>query len=69
LVAAFDLLPPKGRLAYLTCTLNRKENEDQIDWLLSTQPQARLESDWTTPESSNLAEFFFAALVYKTGND
>jgi 16S rRNA (cytosine1407-C5)-methyltransferase len=38
--SAFHALRPGGTLVYSTCTLNREENEEVLDWLLAQYPQA-----------------------------
>ncbi len=38
--SAFHALRPGGTLVYSTCTLNREENEEVVNWLLQTYPQA-----------------------------
>jgi 16S rRNA (cytosine1407-C5)-methyltransferase len=38
--SAFHALRPGGTLVYSTCTLNREENEEVLDWLLARYPQA-----------------------------
>ncbi|WP_241723365.1 16S rRNA (cytosine(1407)-C(5))-methyltransferase RsmF [Raoultella sp. HC6] len=38
--SAFHALQPGGTLVYSTCTLNREENEDVVQWLLARYPQA-----------------------------
>jgi len=60
---AFAALGPGGRLAYITCTLNRGENEAQIEKLLQRQGGARLLSMDVSPLDWPLGEFFFHALV------
>ncbi len=47
LIRAFDLLKPGGILVYSTCTINPKENEEVVDYLLRKR-QAQLE-DWESP--------------------
>lgn len=47
LVRAFDLLPPQGILVYSTCTINPKENEEVVDYLLRKR-QAQI-LDWESP--------------------
>ncbi|WP_051173124.1 NOL1/NOP2/sun family putative RNA methylase [Thermodesulfobacterium hveragerdense] len=49
LVRAFDLLSPGGVLVYSTCTINPKENEEVVDYLLRKR-QAKL-VDWISPLS------------------
>lgn len=40
LLHACRMLKPGGFLIYSTCTFNRTENEEQIDWLVNTQGMA-----------------------------
>ena len=40
---AVQLVKPKGRLVYSTCTINRKENERMVDYLLSHHPEWELD--------------------------
>ncbi len=54
-----------GRLAYITCTLNRDENEGQIERFVSRNSDARIIEEWTTPSDSLLREFFYSALLEK----
>lgn len=61
----FDLLPSGGRLGYVTCTINREENENRVAALLSGRRDARLATSWSVPADSALNEFFFAALILK----
>ncbi|MEW5774351.1 MAG: transcription antitermination factor NusB [Thermodesulfobacteriota bacterium] len=63
---ALAAVPPGGQLAYLTCTLNPQENEEQVDALLARAP-VRLEQAWSTPPDSPLREFFYGALLTRTG--
>jgi len=62
---ALAALAPGGQVAFLTCTLNPQENEQQVAALLS-RASARLDRTWTTPPDSPLREFFFAALLTRT---
>jgi 16S rRNA (cytosine967-C5)-methyltransferase len=66
LIAAHDLLPPGGLIAYLTCTLNPAENEQQIERILHARTDTVLVSTFRTNPASPLKEFFFAALLGKT---
>jgi 16S rRNA C967 or C1407 C5-methylase (RsmB/RsmF family) len=38
----FDLLKPGGFLVYSTCSLDERQNEDVVRWLLANNPQAQL---------------------------
>lgn len=60
---AARVLPPGGRIAYLTCTLNPAENEEQTDAFLARHPDARQVLAWSTPPDSALGEFFYCALL------
>lgn len=61
--AAWSHLARRGRLAYLTCTMNPAENEAQIQAFLARHPDAQVETTSTTPAHSELGEFFFGATV------
>lgn len=63
LLAAHDAARPGGLVAYITCTLNPAENEEQVRFLLGARPGAVLEREWSTPPSSPLREFFYVAAV------
>ncbi|MDR2076309.1 MAG: Fmu (Sun) domain-containing protein [Desulfovibrio sp.] len=63
--AVWDRLLPGGRLLYLTCTLNKAENEDQIAAFLLRHPRAVRVGEFQTPPSSPLREFFYAAHLEK----
>lgn len=58
---AGHLLPPGGMLAYLTCTVSRRENEEQLEHLTARHPQLRLCHTHMTPPA--WGEVFFAALL------
>jgi len=63
--SCWELLEPGGALAYLTCTMNRDENENVVAELLSNRMNAKLECERTAEPSSPLGEFFYAALIRK----
>ncbi len=69
--AAVAALPPGGRVAYITCTLNPTENEAQIDRLLAgtsdtgTSALLTVEAQHVTPADSPSREFFFGVLLRK----
>ena len=48
LECAYRMLKPGGRLVYSTCTFNRTENEENVEWLLAGHPDM-------TPGSAELA--------------
>ena len=56
-------LRPGGALAYVTCTLNPAENEEQVRRFLARSPSLHLEQEFQTPPTANLGEFFYAALM------
>ncbi len=62
----WGLLRPGGAVAYLTCTLNRDENEKVVAELLSSHRDARLRIERAADPDSPLGEFFYAALISKT---
>ncbi len=47
LVRAFDLVEPGGIIVYSTCTINPKENEEVVDYLLRKRHAEIL--DWESP--------------------
>ena len=67
--AVWRRLLPGGSLIYLTCTLNKAENEDQIAAFLLRHPQAVLAGEFRTPPASPLREFFYAARVARIGRE
>jgi 16S rRNA (cytosine967-C5)-methyltransferase len=67
--AVWRRLLPGGRLLYLTCTLNKAENEDQIAAFLLRHPDALRTGEFQTPPASPLGEFFYAALLARALHD
>jgi 16S rRNA (cytosine967-C5)-methyltransferase len=65
LLAAHDILPPGGLIAYVTCTLNPDENERQVERLIGSRADTILEREFRTDPFSPLREFFYAALLRK----
>jgi 16S rRNA (cytosine967-C5)-methyltransferase len=61
--AAAGHLRPGGCIAYITCTRNPAENEEQIAYFLSAHPGSRLETEYATPANSPLREFFYGARI------
>lgn len=69
--AAVAALPSRGRIAYITCTLNPQENEAQVERLLAARgetgaPLFTVEAHHVTPAESPAREFFFGVLLRKT---
>lgn len=62
---SFAALRPGGRLAYITCTLNRAENAERIEQLLRTHADATLLRSSMSSLDLPLNEFFFQALIAK----
>lgn len=63
LKCCYELLEPGGALAYLTCTLNRDENENAVAFLLAAYPDARLELELRPAPDPLLNECFYSALI------
>lgn len=63
--AAAGILPAGGCLAYLTCTVTRAENEDQVARFLARHPEFCLRAQGTTPHA--LGEVLFFALLERRG--
>jgi 16S rRNA (cytosine967-C5)-methyltransferase len=66
LESAFHLLPPGGQILYMTCTLNRQENQEQVSDLLKKNPSIKLLQELETDiPSSQLGEYFYLARLEK----
>ncbi|MFP4071480.1 MAG: transcription antitermination factor NusB [Desulfovibrionales bacterium] len=63
LLAALHVLPRGGTLVYMTCTMNPRENEQQIHTLLAGASNVSLEREYQTSFDSLLREFFYAAVL------
>lgn len=59
---ARDLLRPGGHLIYTTCSVLRRENEDQMTWFQQQHPKDALKDDVFWPVSETGDGFFYAAL-------
>jgi 16S rRNA (cytosine967-C5)-methyltransferase len=66
---AATLVNPKGRIAYVTCSLLREENEDQVRGFLARRADfaARAPADLTLPLAERAATFCRAALERPEG--
>lgn len=62
---AFAQLVSKGKLIYMTCTMNPDENERQIAAFLARTPGAACEQEWHTPHDTACKEFFYLAVLRK----
>ena len=60
------LLKPGGQLVYATCTLNRKENEVQIDKFLDNHPNYTLIKQQTLLPHHHNSDGFYMALLIKS---
>lgn len=60
------VLAPGFELAYLTCTLNPAENEDQIANLLTAMPGLTVARSWQTPHDHPWLEGMFGTCLRKT---
>jgi 16S rRNA C967 or C1407 C5-methylase (RsmB/RsmF family)/NOL1/NOP2/fmu family ribosome biogenesis protein len=82
LAAAVECLKPGGTLIFSTCTYNREENTDNVDWLTDVFPleSIRLEipATWGITEMGGGYQFyphktrgegFFLAVLRKTGGE
>jgi 16S rRNA (cytosine967-C5)-methyltransferase len=65
LEAAYAELIPGGHIAYLTCTQNPAENEEQVRSFLVRHPGAVLAREWNSPAENMLLEGMYAALLVK----
>lgn len=66
LKSCLSLLPPGGRLIYISCTFNPAENEDLIRSVLHDSPaQGGLHSMHLPDPASLLGEYFFTACIQK----
>ena len=65
LEASADVLPSGGMLVYLTCTLNREENEDQVEGFLNVHQDFELIRSYTTDPEEEPGEFFFGVSMIR----
>ena len=63
--AVWPLLPVGGKLAYITCTMNPAENEDQITAFLKRTPHAALLEQWQGEPDDFGTDLMFGALLEK----
>ena len=62
----WNYVKPGGRMLYSTCTINRKENEDQVRWILENLPFEQVgESRQLLPGEDPCDGFFFAVFRRK----
>ena len=65
LEVSYAELSSGGHIAYITCTQNPAENEDQIRSFCSRHPAAVLVNEWNSPAENVLLEGMYAALLRK----
>ena len=66
LAAMWTALAPDGVLIYSTCTYNKKENEEQVRWLLETYEAEFLTLDLVPSWQVTATEFGYRFLPHKT---
>lgn len=66
LASAASHVKENGCLVYSTCTLNKKENEKQIEYFIKNHPEFSLEKEETLFPSEYSGGFFIAKLVRNT---
>ncbi|GIV26971.1 MAG: RNA methyltransferase [Bacteroidia bacterium] len=57
-----EMLKPDGYLLYVTCSILKKENEDQIQWFLNQHPEFKLLKEQTLLPSQGFDGFYMALL-------
>lgn len=57
---------PQGKLVYSTCTIHRKENEENVDWFLKEHPEFELESMQQIFPKEEFGDGFFIASMRKS---
>jgi 16S rRNA (cytosine967-C5)-methyltransferase len=65
LEAAYAELASGGHIAYITCTQNPAENEEQIRAFLGRHLDAVLAQEWNSPADDRLLEGMYAALLIR----
>ena len=65
LAAAANVLPSKGQLIYVTCTLSRQENQEQVTDLLKKHKDFECLQTYGTGADEDLGEFFFGARLQR----
>jgi len=65
LAAAANVLPRKGQLIYVTCTLSRQENQEQVADFLKKHEDFECLHTYDTGADEHLGEFFFGARLQR----
>ena len=63
LEAGVSYVKPKGRLVYSTCTINRRENEDNTDWFLRQHSNFALRSQKQILPGKGKRDGFYIAVM------
>lgn len=64
----WHVLKPGGIIVYSTCTFNRYENEDNVEWISSELGAECLESRHFYPGENEVGEGFFMSILRKEDN-
>ncbi|WP_291319295.1 transcription antitermination factor NusB [Desulfonatronospira sp.] len=66
LASAADILPRKGEIIYVTCTLTRQENQEQVKDFLKKHKDFKCLQTYGTGADEHLGEFFFGARLKRS---
>lgn len=67
LIHAVDALKPGGTLVYSTCTIDPKENNEQIQWLVQNKKNIKIETTRQISLLDDQCDGFFIAKMKKIG--
>ncbi len=68
LSVACGYVKPGGRLLYSTCTIHKKENEENAQWFLKTHPDFELQKEQQRLPGTDRGDGFYLALFVRVGN-
>ncbi len=68
LSVACGYVKPGGRLLYSTCTIHKKENEENAQWFLKTHPDFELRKEQQRLPRTDRGDGFYLALFVRAGN-
>ncbi len=57
---SWQYVKPGGVLMYSTCTINRRENQENCDWICENFPFVLEESQQLLPRQAHMDGFFYA---------
>jgi len=69
LAASWSYVKPGGRLLYSTCTLSRRENEENFAWLLENYPFDTTDISDTLPDFKTARDGYVTILPQNYGSD